>query len=184
MNKIALLAVAGIASTAAAQATINVSASETTVDTTNGPVTVRVSVSITGAQGLTTFDNIVSATGAAATFGNQTFDNPFLFTAVPGITEFTDVAGGFRATGSAPLFSGLDVSGLQYSFDVTFEQGALGQAEVGVSESGFSPLATFGLFSDAYAEVNVNNASFNLVPAPGSLALLGLGGLAAARRRR
>ena len=89
-----------------------------------------------------------------------------------------------RVTGSGPLFSGLDVSGMQYSFDVTFDQGALGVASVDVTESGFSPLVTSGLFADAYAEVNISNASINLVPAPGSLALLGLGGLAAARRRR
>ena len=190
MNKIAVIALAGVAATAAAQGTVTLTPSSGTIDTSSTNAmdrTVRVSVSISGPTGLTTFDAVLAAIQGDGLFtvANGSLDNPLLFTAVPGISEIT-AAGplGFRATGSAPLFSGLDVSGLQFSFDLIANEGAVGVAEVGVIESGFSPIATTGLFSDAVADLTVNNATFNLVPAPASLALLGLGGLSAARRRR
>lgn len=192
MNKIALIAVAGIAAaaTAGSTATVSFSPASSTIDTTSTNAaerTVRVSVSISGSAGLTTFDAVLAAVEGEGLFtvANATLDNPFLFTAVPGISAITNAGPlGIRAFGSGPLFSGFDISGAQFSFDLIANEGALGAVTLTAQESGFSPIATNGLFADAYTAVIIGTASFNLVPAPGSLALLGLGGLAAARRRR
>ena len=189
-NSIALLAVAGIAAAATAQsATVNINASSATIDTTATDAasrTVTVTVSVSGDNGLTTFDAVMDAVQGAGTFttSNPMLVNPNLFTAVPGISEAREEGPiGVRAFGAGPLLSGLDISGMQFTFDLTANFNAAGTVELTAANGG-SALATFGLFADEYQDVTVNNAIISLVPAPSSLALLGLGGLAATRRRR
>ncbi|MAY75129.1 MAG: hypothetical protein CMJ31_10505 [Phycisphaerae bacterium] len=190
-NSIALVAVAGIAAAATAQtATVTVNPSATMIDTTATDAasrTVSVTVTITGDNGLTTFDAVMDAVEGSGLFttANPMLVNPLLFTAVAGVSE-ARVEGpiGVRAFGSGPLLSGTDISGQQFTFDLIANAGAVGTVDLTVVGSGFSDIATMGLFATAYDNVVVNNATITLVPAPASLALLGLGGLAATRRRR
>ncbi|MAY75130.1 MAG: hypothetical protein CMJ31_10510 [Phycisphaerae bacterium] len=190
-NAIALIAVAGIAAAAAAQtATVTVSPSATSINTLGDEAarTVRVSVTVTGSAGLTSFDVVMDALqgNGLFTIANASLDNGLLFTAIPNVSEVTGEGPlGLRGYGAGALLSGTDVSGQQFSFDLIANAGAAGDVELTGITSGFSPIATMGLFASAYPEIIVNSGTVTLfVPAPASAALLGLGGLAATRRRR
>ncbi len=69
-----------------------------------------------------------------------------------------------------------------YVFDYTLPAGTEGKVDIVVSAN-FAGLWDNGVLDQP---VNVNSSSFsiNVLPAPGATALLGLGGLVAARRRR
>ena len=69
----------------------------------------------------------------------------------------------------------------------TFDVVTSGVGELSYSASGvYTVFADDGIFTlgDEFSTATVNSDSVSIVPAPGAAALLGLGGLVAARRRR
>ncbi|MEQ8850492.1 MAG: hypothetical protein RIB32_01770 [Phycisphaerales bacterium] len=190
MNKaIAIAAVAGLAGTAAAQ-TLNISADVTEVGL-GGTINWTVSVTgLTASQYIQAYDmnlNASYAAGAASTFSTN-------LSALVGPTAGTAAgasilgASGGQSTlvdplnatfGDIVLGSFSVVAGAEgvLSYSVT-DGGVLGanivRARLG---SDLGPIAFDG-------PAAVNSDSVTITPTPASAALLGLGGLVAARRRR
>ena len=84
--------------------------------------------------------------------------------------------------------AGSDLGSSIGSFTVTFDGGS-GVVDFGLTAG--SPFTleaidvnTGGTFQSADGSLSLNGASVNVVPAPSAMALLGLGGLVAGRRRR
>lgn len=196
-NTIALFAVAGLAAAASAQtASITLTPSSTTVDTSGGDVTISVTVSASGSNGIEGFD--VRGTGAlngtgSFTLGAATYAANAALTVNPG----AQLAAGSASINplfwaGSPSIAADGASAPLFSFNVTFAAGSLGEFSLSAVEAGLGPSGFLHFFNAAgfvaqqvnYTAITVNGGRVQLVPAPSSLALLGLGGLAAARRRR
>lgn len=112
----------------------------------------------------------------------------FTFTDVNGVSVSGNIAGDWSSPGAGILFFNGALSGVAFSGPVwTGEFGAWGtNIPGGPPYDGAIVQLTFsgsGFFNGAF-DNRATGSTLQLVPAPGALALLGLGGLAAARRRR
>ncbi len=185
MKSIAFVTVAGLAAAASAQGvTLTFSANATSVNV-GDTVSWTVSASFTGIgdatayfggfvgsfnasdNGLGTsgnFANLMSGTGTAASANGASVGTINIFNAA--------------LLGTNDPANPIDI----FTFDVvTGAQGALSYGAAGVS----TVFPNSGIFTlgQEFQAASVTD-TVNIVPAPGAFALLGLGGLAAARRRR
>jgi len=184
MKTVVIASLAGLAAAASAQsANLHFSASATEInvgDTVTWTVSATFSgLSATGYFGgfVGTFNASDSALGTAGNFAS----------AMSG--EGTPATGNGASVETINVFNsallGTDDQSLGdfFTFDVTAgNEGALSYGAAGVvslfnSDFIFEPVIEFTAFG-------VSSDSVNIVPAPGAVALLGLGGLVATRRRR
>lgn len=191
MKSIALITVAGIAAAASAQGvTLTFSANATTVNV-GDTISWTVSASFTGFANPTAyyggfagpdfpFGQFIASDNGLGTSGN--FSNLMTHQGVPAASNGASVVNIniFNAAllGSNDPANPIDI----FTFDVvTSSMGVLSYIGDGVH----TVFPDSGIFT---LGVEVPGSSIsdsvNIVPAPGALALLGLGGLAAARRRR
>lgn len=94
---------------------------------------------------------------------------------------FTELSGGGTSKteilGGAPLFPSSDTVWQEYVFNTTLGPDASGGVTLQFN-------AATGAVAGSFSTLEIDNVSVDVVPEPSSLALLGLGGLAAFRRRR
>ena len=94
---------------------------------------------------------------------------------------FSEVSGGgvskTEILGGAPLFPTSDTVWQEYIFNTTLGPDVSGGVTLQFN-------AATGAVSGSFSTLEIDNVSVDVVPEPGSLALLGLGGLAVFRRRR
>ncbi|HHN79054.1 MAG TPA: PEP-CTERM sorting domain-containing protein [Phycisphaerales bacterium] len=184
MKSIAILSIAGLAAAASAQGiSVDFSASATEINV-GDTVTWTVSVTATG-YGPTAYfggfvgsflssDNTLGLASNMITFMNGE--------ALPPVADGADVTT-INVFNSALLGTDDQSIGVFYQFDVTATaEGALSYTAAGT----WSQFADDGIFSlpDEFTAPPITSDTVNIVPAPGALALLGLGGLTATRRRR
>ncbi len=183
-NAIAIAAVAGIAAAAAAQTSGSISFNAPAQ--VNAGETFTVEVIASGDQaGILSFNLAISAANAASV-GSPT-GNAALFT----FGTFAGV-GDFEASGGANAFAKQQLANgsVLFSFQVTAGSSNIDlSAAAGTIDGGGAGTLTYGVDAGFFfLPTDFDNISFNgatvVVPAPGAAALLGLGGLAAARRRR
>ncbi|MFK7760452.1 MAG: PEP-CTERM sorting domain-containing protein [Phycisphaerales bacterium] len=186
MNKIALIAGLAAATTASADTLLNIDLGTTnqiTITATNAAS----SASVTGSD----------TTGVLlADFYNTAVVAGLLETLVAG--DLTTA--GQASDGTPNLFTGIGSFGLNFwswtNDDAEFIAGSTafsGSATWDVSGAEYADLLAGNSFGDIYAFADTDDdiaagavviGQWNVVPAPSSAALLGLGGLVVARRRR
>lgn len=182
-NAIAIAAVAGLAAAASAQSvklTFTATASEINVGDT---VSWSVSATFTGFSTTAYFGgfngDFLASDNSLGTAGN--FNNLMAFQGFPATANGADV--NVNIFNSALLGSDDQSLGTFFTFDVTAEaEGGLSYTESGIT----SMFADDDIFTQPteFLDVPTNSDIVNIVPAPGAVALLGLGGLVAGRRRR
>ncbi|MBZ0172887.1 MAG: hypothetical protein K8E66_10935 [Phycisphaerales bacterium] len=185
VKSIAILAVAGLATAATAQGvSLHFSASATSVNVGDS-VSWTVSASFTGFNSGTAYygGHVGSWDASDAGLGTSgNFANLMGFQGVPATSAGASV-GTINIFNSALLGSDDPANPIDiFTFDVaTSGAGVLSYGATGISTV-FPDDDIFTLGQEFTA--SVSSDSVNIVPAPGAFALLGLGGLAAARRRR
>ncbi|USN98155.1 MAG: hypothetical protein H6810_08160 [Phycisphaeraceae bacterium] len=185
MKSISLLAIAGLAASAAAQGvTLSFSANTTTANI-GDTVSWTVSASFTGYTDATAYygGHVGSWDASDAGLGTSgNFANLLGFQGVAATSNGASV-GTINIFNSALLGSDDPANPIAiFTFDVV--AGAAGDLSYGAS--GISTVfPDDGIFTlgDEYT-ASTTSDTVHIVPAPGAFALLGLGGLAAARRRR
>jgi len=188
---IAIAAVAGLAAVASAQGTkgiVELTASSTSV-AVGDVVTIGVVVDDISPSGVLAFDLMVTSADAGFTvLGAPTFNaavfgasGAALANGATGLGGSTDILGpGFEA----PL-NGLTVYTFQIMITAAFSGEIVFNSADGTGPNAAMQYAITGgivLLPGAYD--TINHGTLRLVPAPSGMALLGLGGLVAARRRR
>jgi len=190
--KIAIAAIAALAGTAAAQssAAYTLVANPASDVLPNGIISVSVFGQATSGQigngsginGVNLSVEIANGTLVGGSFAatSENFGNPNFVTDAQGFDvslQSNSFAGNNFSAGIA-LFSFEVLAGGAGTVDITTSQGTISlfNAATGLPAA-FTP-------SVAYDNVDFGSASISIVPAPGVAAVLGLGGLAAARRRR
>jgi len=186
VKNIAILAVAGLAAGAVAQGvtlSFSASASEVNVGDT---VSWTVSASFTGYSDPTayfggfvgTFDASDAGLGTSGNFANLMAGTGTPAAANGASVEAVNIFNAALLQTNDPA-NPIDI----FTFDVVTS----GVGELSYSASGvYTVFADDGIFTlgDEFSTATVNSDSVSIVPAPGAAALLGLGGLVAARRRR
>jgi len=183
-NAIAIAAVAGLAAAASAQSvklTFSATASEINVGDT---VSWTVSATFTGFADPSAYfggfnGDFLASDNTLGTAGN--FVNNMGFQGFPATANGADV--NLNVFNSALLGTDDQSLGIFFEFDVTAEAvGALSYTESGIT----SMFADDDIFTQPteFLDVPTNSDIVSIVPAPGAVALLGLGGLVAGRRRR
>lgn len=179
--KTAIIAVAGLAAAASAQSTI-IDLSGITVDATS-PQSFLVNVGSGGALSSIDFDisvdagvNDGNASWASEVFiGLRHIPSGFTFTADGSDDDLTD-------DGPNDLLFGWGNSGGIFSFQGSVDlTGALADAS---GDWEVTLIDQFDDFGPDHVYLSGSTVTINQVPAPAGLAILGLGGLAAARRKR
>jgi len=206
-NAIALAAVAGLSTGAVAQ-DLNLSTVTSTYDTSTGSVTFTVTVfadnfadqeAISGTGNM----GIAGSGSAAGGVTNVAIDRPAWMTLSGADGAYDGAAGHTGADGGQIILAGifppapasLFGSGPVEFFNWTYTvaAGTVGSLDLTVfEEAGTSFIiqtydadaAAPGLTDFREADVNITGTTVNFVPAPSAMALLGLGGLVAGRRRR
>ncbi|MEQ9617454.1 MAG: hypothetical protein RLN60_05405 [Phycisphaerales bacterium] len=158
--KLAILAVAGLAASASAQSLdISGIATDGAADVNAG--------NIVSAGAVTEIAFDLNFTAISPSWGSE------LFITITGPGGFVATAGGSDAPADL-TFGWADSSGT-YTFNGSLAvAGGAGTYTVFVGES----------FNDAGQDGFINQGTVTLIPTPGAAALLGLGGVAATRRRR
>ena len=191
-NTIAIAAVAGLATFATAQS-LTVEPSETSVMSGS---TISVNVVLdTGGIDIEGYDLVVTTTAGTISNVSQFFVTGTLTTNQLSNTDTTitaDAADSFGSVDEPDFGDGVAL----LTFDLTFDAGFVGTADISVTNGTISltgaqgfPLFQNEIIAGFPSPVGVaaeyNNASVNVfIPTPGAAAVLGLGGLVAARRRR
>jgi hypothetical protein len=202
-STLALVAVAGLASVAAAQSgSLSITASATTVDTTVAGATVTLSVwgdadfgtaiaggsfSLSAAGGAGVVGDMVGAAADWAALGFQDNGhggdgnyNGLIFGQLI-FPPFIPAAAESMLGASPVLLGTFVVTAVQNSVGtVDWSTGALGNETV---MEIFTDDGGAGVFT-SLTTADFGGVSVNFVPAPSAMALLGLGGLVAGRRRR
>ena len=187
MKSFAILAVAGLATAATAQGvTLHFSADSTSVNV-GDTISWTVSASFTGFADASAYFGGFTGTYDASDNGLGTsgnFANLMAGTGTPATPNGASVAtvNIFNAAllGTNDNANPIDIM----TFDVvTSSGGVLSYGATGVSTM-FPDDGIFSLGQEFSASVDSASVNIVPVPAPGAFALLGLGGLAAARRRR
>ncbi len=187
-SAIAIAAVAGLATIASAQnvGTVTLTSSATTVNSGDVfTIGVVLSDNISG-NSVFSFDlsiggagdyNAAAPTGDAGVFG---FAGGSDGSTVTGLGGASDILGPTLD----PSLDGVTVM----TFQVT--AGAAGTIDFTAAAGAVNAAMSFGIeggiviLPGAYDSIDLGSVSVNVVPAPSGMALLGLGGLVAARRRR
>jgi hypothetical protein len=186
MNKLAIIALAGLTATASADNLLDIDltvANQVTITATSGLASTSASGSnFTGflladffaAPGAGNADSFLGAgTGSLSTAGNASDGTPSLFNGSTSVglnvwSFSTDSTVG--VTGGSQAFVG------SATWSLTAAQYAAFQAGAASGDVIFN--------ADTDDDAGVNIGTYRVIPAPSALALLGLGGLATARRRR
>ncbi len=186
MKIAAILGVAGIAAAASAQSvTINIEASNYT-PAAGEDVTVTVSAEFSGAAAFAGYWFDLVATGGDGTASNHQFLN-----GVGALSPAPTANGaGYDSVQTAnfpPALGGNASNPLAlFSYTLTYNGGVI-ELTTATNPNSAAPAAQVyvnsGDFAATPVATDVNGATIG-VPTPASAALLGLGGLAAARRRR
>ncbi len=183
---VAIIAIAGLASVASAQELLIVDLS----------VTDQITITATGEAAA----NSVSG-GAFTGFLMADFYNALNFSGVFGTLVSGDLAPAQNVSDLSPsLFrgstdNGLNVWAYTVSGDSDFVAGSLaftGSATWDLDPLAYADMISGNLSGDIYAPADTDDdiaaavfiGTWNVIPAPSSLALLGLGGIVAGRRRR
>ncbi len=197
-TSIALVAVAGFAAAASAQNfSLSIAGAPATVDTTMGAVTITVDIigdsdfgthMLGGAFTMTSGSALVDGMSwAAASWSAFNTDGGYagggdygqvIFgqLVIPGVPPFDVPAAGSElgsAIGSFQIVIGQGTG----TIDLTLAAGSPFSLEVLDNVGGTTAQSSAGTLT-------LNGASINVIPAPSAMALLGLGGLVAGRRRR
>lgn len=178
--KTAIIAVAGLAAAATAQSTV-IDLSGIIVDAA-APTSFNVNVGQSGALSSIDFDITVDAgvNGQNLSWGSEVF----IGLSGPGGFSFTADGNDIDLTDDGPndLIFGWDNAGGIFSFSGSVDlTGAL--ADAGGNWT-VTLIDQFDDFGPDHQYLSGSTITINQVPAPAGLAILGLGGLAAARRRR
>ncbi|HCT45172.1 MAG TPA: hypothetical protein DF699_08165 [Phycisphaerales bacterium] len=199
MKTIALAAVAGLATVASAGADFSLTLvpSAMTVDVSGGAATITIDVigdssfgthMLGGAFTLGSSNALVTDMAwSPASWSSFNTDDGYA-----GNGNYNQVIFGQLVIPGVPPFdvpaAGSDLGSSIGSFTVTFDGGS-GIVDFGLTAG--SPFTleaidvnTGGTFQSADGSLSLNGASVNVIPAPSAMALLGLGGLVAGRRRR
>ena len=193
-NTVALIAVAGIASVAAAQNFSLTMTPSVTMTGEGGSFTISVygdadqgSHLLGGAFALTSDSALIdSMSWSNAAWSAFNTDNGYA-----GNGNYNDVIfGQLVIPGIFPPAAGSEVGSLIGSFQVNLVAAGAGDINFQlVAGSGDFSLQTVDsttgdLYDDASGQLSLGSGTVTVTPAPSALALLGLGGLAAGRRRR
>ena len=193
-NAVALIAVAGIASVAAAQNfSLTVVPSATSV-AEGGTFTLSVygdadqgSHLLGGAFSLSSDSGLVdSMSWANAAWSGFNTDNGYA-----GNGNYNEVIfGQLVIPGIFPPAAGSEVGSLIGSFQVNLAAAGTGIIDIAINAGGGDftlqtvDSVTGDLFDDTQGQLSLGSTRVTVTPAPSALALLGLGGIAAGRRRR
>ena len=193
MKTIALAAIAGLATAATAGGySLSLVASATEVDTSMGAATFTVTVfgdapsgshMLGGAFGLESNSGLVTNMAwANAAWSAFNTDNGYA-----GNGNYNDVVfGQIVIPGIFPPAAGSELGSAIGSFTITVE--GAGQLDLQLTAGSPFSLETVDAMSGATANddgaASLGSASITVTPAPSAMALLGLGGLVAGRRRR
>ncbi len=184
MKTVAIAAIAGLAAAASAQSVaMNFSASATEINV-GDTVTWSVSVSFTGLQATGYFGGFVGSF-LASDNGLGVASNMNTLMSGEAVTPVANGASvnNINTFNSALLGTDDQSLGVFYTFDVTATaEGALSYGAAGVATLFPSDFIFAGAIE--FTAFPVSSDTVSIVPAPGAFALLGLGGLAATRRRR
>jgi len=197
-TSIALVAVAGFAAAASAQNfSLSIAGAPTTVDTTMGAVTVTVDIigdsdfgthMLGGGFTMTSGSSLVEGMSwAAASWSSFNTDGGYA-----GGGDYGQVIFGQLVIPGVPPFDvpapGSELGSAIGSFQIVIGQGT-GIIDLSIAAGSPFSLEVLDLAGGTTAQssngnLTLNGASINVVPAPSAMALLGLGGLVAGRRRR
>lgn len=200
-NAIAIAAVAGIAAAAAAQTSGSISFNAPAQVSAGQTFTVEVIASGDVAQNtIVSFNLAIFADGAADVIDPIPSSNSGPGTGNPGLfvfsvfdkTAFPAGLGDFEASGGSNVFAfqAFNSGVTLFSFQVTAGSSNIDLSAVdGTIDGGGGGTLTWGQREQFFLlPIDYDVVTFNpftvVVPAPGAAALLGLGGLAVARRRR
>ena len=200
-NAMCMLAVAGLVGTAGAQDfSLSIAGAPATVDATSA-VTITIDIVgnasvgthmlggsfalVTGGHNATVIDMTWIPASWSAFNTDGGFDgngnyNPVIFgqLVIPGVPPFDVPAAGSELGNSIGSFQ-VVISAVSGFFSLDFHLVAQDPFSLEVLD-----LATGETFQSSAGNLSLNGASITVIPSPSSLALIGLGGLAASRRRR
>lgn len=195
-STIAIVAVAGIAAAASAQTgNVILTASASTV---NQGDSFTITATATGTNGIFGYNLLLDALEGAGLISGlrDLIDNPTGSTSIFGAPAGAGINGTSvdrRDASAGVLIAALPIDNIPFfSFTVDTAADAVGVITYGSAQGS----GTLGgaltyptpqgiiITGTDYPTVNFGSVSVNVVPAPASLALVGLGGLAAIRRRR
>jgi hypothetical protein len=182
-NAIAITAIAGFAAAAAAQSAGGISFNAPTSVAAGETFSVDVVATGDQAEAIVGFNLAISASDAASVGAPTGNASLFAFSTFSGVGDF-EASGGTNVFAKASLPSG----SVLFSFDVTAgSSNVVLSAQAGTVDAlnalEWGEDVGFFLLNNAYDSVSFEDFTV-IVPAPGAMAVLGLGGLAAARRRR
>ena len=198
-TSIALVAVAGFAAAASAgqNFSLSIAGAPATVDSTGG-ATITVDIigdsdfgthMLGGSFAMTSGSGMVSGmTWAAASWSAFNTDGGYA-----GNGDYNAVIFGQLVIPGVPPFdvpaAGSELGSAIGSFQIVIADGSFGTLDLSLEGQSPFTLQVLDLIGGGTADssggsLTLNGASINVVPAPSAMALLGLGGLVAGRRRR